>query len=121
LYTKNKRGSTELDKLGVNYFDHPKYSQMIKDLIKRASSSDSLILDFFAGSSTTAHAVMDLNVEDNGNRKFIMVQLPEETDKKSEAYKAGYENVSEIGKERIRRAGDQIKDELTEKYEAASE
>lgn len=70
---------------------------------------DSLILDFFSGSATTAHAVMQLNAEDGGNRKFIMVQLPELTDEKSEAYKAGYKNICEIGKERIRRAGAKIK------------
>ncbi|MBR7172127.1 MAG: site-specific DNA-methyltransferase, partial [Prevotella sp.] len=71
-------------------------------------NKDSLILDFFSGSATTAHAVMKLNAEDGGNRKFIMVQLPEKTDEKSEAYKAGYKNICEIGKERIRRAGAQI-------------
>ena len=67
-----------------------------------------LILDFFSGSATTAHAVMQLNAEDGGNRKFIMVQLPEITDEKSEAHKAGYKNICEIGKERIRRAGNQL-------------
>lgn len=72
---------------------------------------DSLILDFFSGSATTAHAVMQLNSEDGGNRKFIMVQLPEKTDEKSEAFKAGYKNICEIGKERIRRAGKKIKEE----------
>ena len=72
---------------------------------------DGLILDFFSGSATTAHAVMQLNAEDGGHRKFIMVQLPEETDPKSEAYKAGYKNICEIGKERIRRAGKKIKEE----------
>jgi adenine-specific DNA-methyltransferase len=77
-----------------------------------ASVSDSIILDFFSGSATTAHAVMQLNAEDGGNRKFIMVQLPEVTDEKSEAYKAGYKNICEIGKERIRRAGDKIKAEM---------
>ena len=72
---------------------------------------DSLILDFFSGSATTAHAVMQLNSEDGGNRKFIMVQLPEKTEEKSEAFKAGYKNICEIGKERIRRAGKKIKEE----------
>ena len=75
------------------------------------TTADSLILDFFSGSATTAHAVMKLNVEDGGNRKFIMVQLPEKTDEKSEAYKAGYKNICEIGKERIRRAGKKVKEE----------
>ena len=74
-----------------------------------------IVLDFFSGSGTTAHAVMQLNAEDGGNRKFIMVQLPEETDEKSEAYKAGYKNICEIGKERIRRAGDKIKEESQDK------
>lgn len=69
------------------------------------------VLDFFSGSSTTAHAVMQLNAEDDGHRKFIMVQLPEKTDEKSEAYKAGYKNICEIGKERIRRAGRKIKED----------
>ena len=68
-------------------------------------------MDFFSGSATTAHAVMQLNAEDGGKRKFIMVQLPEKTDPKSEAYKAGYKNICEIGKERIRRAGKKIKEE----------
>ena len=72
---------------------------------------DIIVLDFFSGSATTAHAVMQLNAEDGGNRKFIMVQLPEATDEKSEAYKAGYKNICEIGKERIRRAGKKIKEE----------
>lgn len=74
--------------------------------------SDDIVLDFFSGSATTAHAVMQLNAEDDGHRKFIMVQLPEVCDEKSEAYKAGYKNICEIGKERIRRAGEKIKDEL---------
>jgi adenine-specific DNA-methyltransferase len=78
-------------------------------------STDALILDFFSGSATTAHAVMQLNAEDGGKRKFIMVQLPEVTDEKSEAYKAGYKNICEIGKERIRRAGNKIKEKLGEK------
>ncbi len=77
-------------------------------MIEIATSNDSLILDFFSGSATTAHAVMQLNAEDGGKRKFIMVQLPEVTDEKSEAYKAGYKNICEIGKERIRRAGRKI-------------
>ena len=73
--------------------------------------SDSIVLDFFSGSASTAHAVMQLNAEDGGHRKFIMVQLPETTDEKSEAYKAGYKNICEIGKERIRRAAKKIAEE----------
>ena len=92
-------------------FDNPKSLVYIKDIVKICTESDSLVLDFFSGSATTAHAVMQLNAEDNGNRKFIMVQRPEETDEKSEAYKAGYKNICEIGKERIRRAGAKIKQE----------
>lgn len=92
-------------------FDYPKSVDYIKNTLYLGSKSDSIILDFFSGSATTAHAVMRLNAEDGGNRKFIMVQLPEETDEKSEAYKAGYKNICEIGKERIRRAGKKIKDE----------
>ena len=76
-----------------------------------ANDANAIVLDFFSGSATTAHAAMQLNAEDGGKRKFIMVQLPEITDEKSEAYKAGYKNICEIGKERIRRAGDKIKDE----------
>ena len=79
------------------------------------SDSNDIILDFFSGSATTAHAVMQLNAEDGGNRKYIMVQLPEATDEKSEAYKAGYKNICEIGKERIRRAAQKIKEEKAEK------
>ncbi len=90
-------------------FEYSKPYELIKKLINIVSfSSTDIILDFFSGSSTTAHAVMQLNAEDGGNRKFIMVQLPEATDPKSEAYKAGYKNICEIGKERIRRAGDKI-------------
>ncbi len=88
-------------------FDFPKSIDLMKHIIS-ILPSDALILDFFSGSATTAHAVMQLNAEDGGNRKFIMVQLPEVTDEKSEAYKAGYKNICEIGKERIRRAGQKI-------------
>ena len=95
-------------------FDFTKPSELIKFFIgleiNGNNSRDYIILDFFSGSATTAHAVMQLNAEDGGNRKFIMVQLPEKTDEKSEAYKAGYKNICEIGKERIRRAGKKIKD-----------
>ena len=93
------------------YFDFPKPIAYIKQFTQLLSNKDCMILDFFSGSATTAHAVMQLNAEDGGNRKFIMIQLPEETDSKSEAYKAGYKNICEIGKERIRRAGKKIKDE----------
>jgi len=96
---------------GHDYFDYPKSVDLIKRCIQLYSVSDSIILDFFSGSATTAHAVMQLNAEDGGNRKFIMVQLPEETDEKSEARKAGYKNICEIGKERIRRAGKKILEE----------
>ncbi|MBQ1389772.1 MAG: site-specific DNA-methyltransferase, partial [Clostridia bacterium] len=89
-------------------FSYPKSVKYIRALLKTIVNKDAIILDFFSGSATTAHAVMQLNAEDGGHRKFIMVQLPEETDEKSEAYKAGYKNICEIGKERIRRAGAKI-------------
>ena len=105
-------GSKELDVLfnmdGIGLEMRPKPIALLKKLVIMGSSDNSIILDFFSGSATTAHAVMQLNAEDGGNRKFIMVQLPEETDEKSEAYKNGYKNICEIGKERIRRAGDKI-------------
>lgn len=91
-------------------FDNPKQLAFIKR-VTGIADNDSIILDFFSGSATTAHAVMQLNAEDGGHRKFIMVQLPEKCDEASEAYKAGYENICEIGKERIRRAGEKIKSE----------
>lgn len=94
-------------------FDTPKPIALLKKLLMIASKNDSLILDFFSGSATTAHAVMQLNAEDGGNRKFIMVQLPEKCDEKSEAFKAGYKTICDIGKERIRRAGKKIKEENT--------
>ncbi len=89
-------------------FTNPKPLRYMNRILHLGSDKDSLILDFFSGSATTAHAVMQLNAEDGGKRKFIMVQLPEQTDEKSEAYKAGYKNICEIGKERIRRAGEKI-------------
>lgn len=95
-------------------FPFPKCSSFLEYFIKVSSKQEDIILDFFSGSATTAHAVMKLNAEDGGNRKFIMVQLPEECDKTSEAYKAGYKNICEIGKERIRRAAKQIKAEHPE-------
>lgn len=108
----NQRASLELEKLfHTRYFDFPKPVSLLKMILSIGSFKDSTILDFFSGSATTAHAVMQLNAEDGGHRKFIMVQLPEPCDEKSEAYKAGYKNICEIGKERIRRAGDKIKAE----------
>lgn len=95
-------------------FDYPKPVELIKRCNELYTNKDSIIIDFFSGSATTAHAVMQLNAEDNGNRKFIMVQLQEETSKDSEAYKAGYKSICEIGKERIRRAGKKIKEEHPE-------
>ena len=92
-------------------FDFPKPIGVLAKIITIGAESDSIILDFFSGSATTAHAVMKLNAEDGGHRKFIMVQLPEVTDEKSEARKAGYANICEIGKERIRRAGKKVKEE----------
>ena len=97
---------------GGSYFDNPKPIGLLLRMIQLGSEFDSLILDFFSGSATTAHAVMKLNAEDGGNRKFIMVQLPEVCDEKSEAAKAGFKNICEIGKERIRRAGKKIADEV---------
>ncbi|MCM1140491.1 MAG: site-specific DNA-methyltransferase [Muribaculum sp.] len=97
---------------GISIFDNPKPIGFITRLLQLGSNQDSIILDFFSGSATTAHAVMKLNAEDGGHRKFIMVQLPEVTDEKSEARKAGYKNICEIGKERIRRAGKKIMEEL---------
>lgn len=108
------RSSQELRELfDMRLFDYAKPLYLIKKLLNRIVENDknTTILDFFSGSATTAHAVMQLNAEDGGNRKFIMVQLPEKTDEKSEVYKAGYRNICEIGKERIRRAGQKIKDE----------
>ena len=92
-------------------FDYSKPVELLKTITSYATSMSDVVLDFFSGSATTAHAVMKLNAEDGGHRKFIMVQLPEKTDEKSEAYKAGYKNICEIGKERIRRAGRKIKED----------
>ena len=112
----NKNGVADLQEIGLNkFFDYPKPVSLVKEFIQGVTilskKENDVILDFFSGSSTTAHAVMRLNAEDGGNRKFIMVQLPEPTEEKSEAYKAGYKNICEIGKERIRRAGKKIKEE----------
>ena len=100
-----------LELFDKKYFDYTKPIKLIYNLVKSNFTEEGIILDFFSGSATTAHAVMLLNSEDGGNRKFIMVQLPEKTDEKSEAFKAGYKNICEIGKERIRRAGKKIKEE----------
>lgn len=100
---------------GKAFFDYPKSVELIKRCLQLYTDNHCYVLDFFSGSATTAHAVMQLNAEDGGHRKFIMVQLPEETDEKSEAYKAGYKNICEIGKERIRRAGNKILEEATQK------
>lgn len=101
-------------------FDTPKPTELI-ELAIQISASNGLILDFFSGAATTAHASLSLNAKDAGKRKFILVQLPEPVDKESEAYKAGYSTIAEIGKERIRRAGDKIKAELVEKYKVQQE
>lgn len=109
----NQEATKEIKSIfGYLVFDTPKPVGLIKFCLDLATDKKSIILDFFSGSATTAHAVMKQNAEDGGNRKFIMVQLPELVDEKSEAYKAGFMNLCEIGKERIRRAGNQIKQEL---------
>lgn len=100
--------------IGKGMFDFPKPLLLLKRMTEIATDNNSIVLDIFSGSATTAHAVMQLNAEDGGHRKFIMVQFPEETDEKSEAYKAGYKNICEIGKERIRRAGNKILEEATQ-------
>lgn len=114
----NEDAYEELDKIfGVKkLFDYSKPKNYIKELIKSGTNfdKDCIVLDFFSGSASTAHAVMQLNAEDGGHRKFIMVQLPEKCDEKSEAYKAGYKTICEIGKERIRRAGKKIREENTD-------
>lgn len=110
----NQEAKQETKKLfnDLGVFDGPKPVRLLKFLIQIANlNSSDMVLDFFSGSATTAHAVMELNAEDGGNRKFICVQVPEKCDEKSEAYKAGYKNICEIGKERIRRAGLKIKEE----------
>jgi adenine-specific DNA-methyltransferase len=106
--SKNIWGRTDL-------FSNPKPIELIKFFVDLSNNDKGIVLDFFSGSATTAHAAMQLNAEDGGNRKFIMVQLPEATDEKSEAYKAGYKNICEIGKERIRRAGKKIIEEQNAK------
>ena len=116
-YSNVSNGTNSLKKMFEDkiFFDFSKSKYTVKDFISLNSNQQDIILDFFSGSATTAEAVMQLNAEDGGNRKFIMVQLPEQTDEKSEAYKAGYKNICEIGKERIRRAGEKILEENKEK------
>ncbi|MDR0911763.1 MAG: site-specific DNA-methyltransferase, partial [Methanobrevibacter sp.] len=108
-----KIGQSDFDDFfnGKRHFDYPKPSILIEYFIKLIKNNNFMILDFFSGSATTSQATMKLNSEDNGNRKFIMVQVPETTDEKSETFKTGYKTITEIGKERIRRAGDKIKSE----------
>ena len=112
VYGRTESGNDDIKALfQPSPFSYPKPILLIKHFLSIGTDKNDIILDFFSGSATTAHAVMKLNAEDGGHRKFIMVQLPEETDEKSEAYKAGYKNICEIGKERIRRAGAKIKSE----------
>ena len=113
----SQSASQNLKKLfdGQSFFTYPKPVELISRIVKLYSSKNDIVMDFFAGSSTTAHAVMQLNAEDGGNRKFIMVQIPETTDEKSEAYKAGYPTIAEISKERIRRAGTKIRQDNADK------
>lgn len=116
----SEEGKKETDELvGENIFSYPKPTQLIKFLVEIATQGgggkNGLILDFFSGSGTTAHAVMQLNAEDGGSRKHIQVQLPEPTDEKSEAYKAGYRKISDIARERINRAGEKIKSDFADK------
>ncbi|URL03145.1 site-specific DNA-methyltransferase [Avibacterium sp. 20-126] len=99
----------------LNIFDTPKPIKLIKEVLELSTDENSIVMDFFAGSATTAHAVMQLNAEDGGNRRFICVQLPEKTDEKSEAFKAGFQTIAEISKERIRRAGKQIAEQYPDK------
>ena len=111
----NQKATKELlDLQLVEFFTYPKGVDFIKNLLVHATDQHSIILDFFSGSATTAHAVMQLNAEDKGNRKFICIQLPEPTDEKSEAFKAGYQTICDIGKERIRRAATKIRNEHPE-------
>lgn len=113
LKFENRHAAKELVSLGIP-FDFPKPTALLKYILHLIIEKDYYVLDFFSGSATTAHAVMQLNAEDGGHRKFIMVQLPEKCDEKSEAYKAGYKTICEIGKERIRRAGKKIREENTD-------
>lgn len=121
VFYKDRRGARIRlrDLMGKDIFDFPKDEEVIMNFISVFSSPDSIVMDFFSGSGTTAHAVLMQNAADEGNRKFIMVQIPEETDPKSEAYKAGYKNICEIGKERIRKAGKKILSENESGSEAS--
>jgi len=110
----SEEGKKDLEALGILGFSYPKPKELLIQLLEAGSNKDSLILDFFSGSATTAHAVMQLNAEDGGKRRYICVQLPETTPEGSEARKAGYSTIPEIGKERIRRAGKKIKEEHPE-------
>lgn len=140
IYEKNRRSTTKVKSLwaetpmrtedgtremralfGATVFDHPKPLALVRRCVEIATNPDSIVLDFFAGSGTTAHAVMALNAEDGGNRRCISVQLPEPTDENSEARKAGYENIAEITRERIRRAGAKILEEESAKLDGRSE
>ena len=113
-FGRSRTGKTEVADLfnKVSYFSFPKPSKLIKYLLNISTNKNDLIMDFFSGSATTAHAVMQLNAEDGGNRKFIMVQLPEKIEEKSETYKAGFKNICDIGEERIRRAGAKLVEEI---------
>lgn len=113
----SQKASQDLKRLfdDKSVFTYPKPVELVKRLLELYTNGNSIILDFFSGSATTAHAVMQLNAEDGGHRKFIMVQLQEPCDEKSEAFRAGYKNICEIGKERIRRAGEKIKEENKDK------
>src|SRR5699024_1681086 len=100
--------------LGGKYFDYPKSVEMLCWVLSKHSAKDGIILDFFAGSGTTAHAVMQINAKDGGNRRYIQVQLPEPTPDKSDARKAGYATIAEMSRERIRRAGEKIRQDFSE-------
>lgn len=113
----NTTGSKEMTEIlgNLTVFENPKPVGLLKEILKAGLGKNDIVMDFFAGSSTTAHAAIQLNAEDEGSRQFIMIQLPEATDEKSEAYKSGYKTIAEISKERIRRAGKKIKEENTDK------
>ena len=111
----NQSATQELKKIGISEFQSPKPTSLLKKIFFIGAPNDGIILDFFAGSGTTAHAVMELNKEDGGNRKYIMVQLPELCDEKSEAFKEGLKTIADIGKKRIRLAGKKIKKEIENK------
>lgn len=111
----SQQATAEIEELEIIFDDYPKPTYLINYLLKMNNSKDFIVVDFFAGSATTAHAVMQLNAEDGGNRRFIMVQLPELTDEKSEAFKAGYSTIAEISKERIRRAAAKIRADFADK------